>query len=165
AKNNLYSFNLALEFPIPDTYSDQIINSFYVMHPECRYESKTITPLLKRAINITHSTVISQLDINSRILYQHSQLNREKILQAIREQSESLISILHELYQNHEKNHCVFNSDDYIKYIDAIYADYFHIFFSIQFSESKYDIESYFECDPQLFIEFDLFLEYKWESK
>ena len=165
AKNNLYSFNLALEFPIPDTYSDQIINSFYVMHPECRYESKTITPLLKRAINITHSTVISQLDINSRILYQHSQLNREKILQAIREQSESLISILHELYQNHEKNHCVFNSDDYIKYIDAIYADYFHIFFSIQFSESKYDIESYFECDPQLFKEFDLFLEYKWESK
>ena len=78
-KKGIYSHDQAsANWSIMADQTDSIIEDFYHAHPDLQYDKQTLTPLLEQTIIAAYQSVISQLSIEGRVLYNQSLRNREQ---------------------------------------------------------------------------------------
>lgn len=78
AKGGLYAHNQSsADWSILSAQTERVIEDFYSTHPMFKHEQNTLTPLIKQAVWSAYQSVMSQLEKDSRVLYNQALAHRE----------------------------------------------------------------------------------------
>lgn len=141
-----------------------LVEKFYSDHPEWRFENKKITSLLEYAIRKTNASIISQLNVDDRILFLQSQKNTQMVIEVLDKMTQQLVNILQSTSLFPEKTKHKFQTDCYIDYLDSIWHEHCRLSFSVYISSNVSDLNNYYELEPNLFKKLMQFMEYNWKD-
>ncbi|MBP3314966.1 MAG: hypothetical protein J6M03_03995 [Clostridia bacterium] len=103
-KEGVYAHDQAsCNWSVMAAYTDRIVEDFYSANSSLKLEQKTLTPLIQQTVIETYQSVISQLSMEGRIIYQQQISNREEERREHKRLEEDIQSIKDILAQSQNK--------------------------------------------------------------